>query len=169
MKRFYYWSNLKRVVAEFVAKCFDYPRVKAECKNPGGLLQLIMIPKWKWEVISMDFITGLTRTMRQHDSIIVIMDMLTKVSHFIPVKSTFLASDVAHVVIRDVVRVHGAPKKIVSDKDVKFTSKLWKELFVGLGIELAFSTTYHLQTDGQIERVNRILEDLLRMYVMHLQ
>ena len=67
------------------------------------------------------------------------------------------------------VGLHGVPKKIVSDKDAKFTSKFWKDFFVGLGTELAFSTTYHSQTDGQKERVNMILEDMLRMYVMHQQ
>ena len=75
----------------------------------------------------------------------------------------------AQVFIRDVVILHGVAKKIVLDRDVKFTSKFWKELFASLGTELAFSTTYHLQTDGKTERVNRILEDMLRMYVMHHQ
>ena len=123
--------------------------------------------EWKWEVISMDFITGFPRTMRQHDSIMVVADILTKVAHFIPVKYTFLAREVAQVFIRGVVRLHGVPKKILLEKDAKFTSKFWKELFARLGTELAFSTTYHPQTDGKTERVNRILEDMLRMYVMH--
>ena len=130
---------------------------------------MITIPKGKWEVISMDFIIGLSRTVRQHDSIMVIVDRLTKVSHFIPMKSTLSASIVAQVFIRDVVRLHGVQKKIVLERDVKFTSKFWKELFAGLGTKLAFSKTYNLHTDGQIERVNRILEDMLRMYVMHQQ
>lgn len=134
---------MKRDVAEFVARCFNFQQVKEECKHPSGLLQLILIPEWKWEVISMDFITGLPKTVKQHDSIMVIVDRLTKVTHFIPVKSTFSASDVAKVFIRDVVRLHGVPKKIVSDRDAKFNSKFWKELFTGLGIELAFSTTYY--------------------------
>ena len=141
--------------------------MKAECKNIGGLLQLIAIPDWKWEVISMDFITGLPKIMKQHDSIMVIVDRLTKVAHFIPVKSTFSSSDVAQVLIRDVVRLHGVLKKIVLDRDAKFTSKFWKELFAGLGTELAFNTTYHPQINGQIERFNRILKNMLRMYVMH--
>jgi len=92
----------------------------------------------------MDFITSLPRGGRKHDSIMVVMDRLTKVSHFIPVKSTFSASDVAHVFIIDVVRLHGVPKKIVLDRDAKFTSKFWKVLFAGFGMELALSTSYHL-------------------------
>ena len=94
VSKFYYWLNSKREVAEFVARCLDCQQVKAKCKNPGGLLQPILIPEWKWEFISMDFITGFLRTSRQHDSIMIVVDMLTKVAHFILVKSTYLASDV---------------------------------------------------------------------------
>ena len=117
----------------------------------------------------MEFIIGFLRTMRQHDFIMVVVDKLTKVVHFIPMKYTFLASYVAQVFIKDMVRLHGAPKKIVSDWDVKFISKFWKELFACLGTKLAFSATYHLHTDGQTERIHGILEDMLRMYVMHQQ
>jgi len=91
----------------------------------------------------MDFILGLPRIVRQHDSITVVVDRMKNVVHFIAVKSTFSTSDVAYVFIRDVVRVHGVPKKIVSDKNEKFTSKFWKELFASLGTKLAFNTTYH--------------------------
>jgi len=117
----------------------------------------------------MDFITGLQKIVKQHDSIMVIVARLTKVSHFILVKSMFSVSDVARVFIKDVVRLHGVLKKIVSERDAKFTSKFWKELFAGLGTKLAFITTYHPQIDGKTEKVNRILEDMLRMYVMHQQ
>ena len=117
----------------------------------------------------MEFIRGFPNTDRQHDSIMVVVDNLTKVSHFILVKTTYTASDVEQVFIKDIVRLHGVPKNIMSDRDVKFTSKFWKELFVGLGTELAFNTTYHPQTDGYTKRVNKILEDMLRMYVIHQQ
>ena len=96
----------------------------------------------------MDFITSLPRTVRKHDSIMVVVDRLMNVAHFIPVKSIFSTSDVAQVFIRDVVILHGVLKKIVSDKDAKFTSKFWKELFASLGTQLAFSTTYHPRIDG---------------------
>jgi len=89
-------AETKEDVVEFVARCFDYQRVKAECKHLGGLLQLIAIPKWKWEVISMEFITGFQRIVRHHESILVIFNMFTKVAHFILVKSTFLVSEVAY-------------------------------------------------------------------------
>ena len=89
MKKFYYWPNLKKEVAKFVSRCFDCQQIKAECKHLGGLLQPILIPEWKWEVISMDFITSFPRTSRKHDSIMVVVDKFTKVTHFIPVKYTY--------------------------------------------------------------------------------
>lgn len=94
----------------------------------------------------MDFITGFSRTFRQHDSITVVVDKLTKLVHFNLVKSTYTTTDVSQVFIKDIVRFHGVPKNIISNRDVKFTSRFWKELFAGSGIELAFSTTYHPQT-----------------------
>jgi len=95
VKKFYYWPNMKRDVAEFVARCSDCQRVKAECKHLGGLLQPITIPEWKWEVISMYSITRLLKTVRQHDSVMVVVDRLKKIARFIPMRSTFSASDVA--------------------------------------------------------------------------
>ena len=92
---------------------------------------------------------------------------LSKVAHFILVKTTYLASEVGQVFIREIMRLHGVTMKTVPNMDAKFTSKFWKELFAGLGTKLAFNTTYHLQTDGKTKRVSRILEDMLRMYVMH--
>ena len=104
-------------------RCFDFQCLKEKCNHPSGLLQPISIQEWKWEVISMDFTTGLLRTIRQHNFIMVIVDRLTMVAHFIPVKSTFSSSDVAEVFIRYMVRLRGVTMKIVLDKDVKFTSK----------------------------------------------
>lgn len=91
----------------------------------------------------MDFITGIPRTMKQLHSIIVVVDRLSKVAHFIPVKTTYSSNEVAQAFIREIVRLHGAPKNIVSARDVKFTSKFWKDLFTSLGTKLAFPTTYH--------------------------
>ena len=95
LKKFNYWSNLKKDVAEFVVRCFDCQKVKEGCKHPGGLLKLILILEWKWGVISFQFIKNFPSTVRQHDSIMVFVDMLTKVEHFILVRYTFLASNVA--------------------------------------------------------------------------
>ena len=104
---------------------------------------MILILEWKWEVISIEFIIGLLRKSKKNDSIMVMVDRFTKVAHFITVKSMNLDSGIAQILIKEIVRLHGIPKEIVSDRDAKFTSMFCKELFVGLGIDLAFSTTYH--------------------------
>ena len=117
----------------------------------------------------MDFIIGFPRTLKQHDSIMVVVDKLSKVAHFFLVKTTYLVGEVAQVFTREIVRLHIVTKNIVSNRDAKFTSMFWKELFVGLGTELAFNITYYPQTYEHITRVSRILEDMLRMYFMHQQ
>nr|AAV43998.1 hypothetical protein [Oryza sativa Japonica Group] len=127
-------------------------------RNPPPL----KIPEWKWEEIGMDFMTGLPRTSSGHDSIWVIVDRLTKVAHFIPVKTTYSGSRLAELYMARIVCLHGVPKKIVSDRGSKFTSNFWKKLQEEMGSKLNFSTAYHPQTDGQTERVNQILEDMLR-------
>ena len=105
-------------------------------------------------------------TWRQHDSIMVVVEKLTKKAHFIPVKSTHTTKDIAKIFMKEIFKLHGLPKAIVFDRDVKFTSNFWKELFADLGTKLNFSTAYHPQTDGQTDRVNQVLEDMLLMYVM---
>ena len=95
----------------------------------------------------------------------VVVDKLTKEEHFIPLKSTHKTDDIAKIFMKDIFKLHGLPKAIVFDRDVKFTSNFWKGLFVDLGTKLNFSTTYHPHIDGKTERVNQVLEDMLRMYV----
>jgi hypothetical protein len=114
----------------------------------------------------MDFITKLPRTNKQHDSIMVVVDKLTKAAHFIPVKLTHKETTIADVYMKEITRIHGIPKTIVSERDPKFTSKFCKGLFNGIGKNLNFSTSYHPGSDGQTERVNKVIEDMLRMYVM---
>jgi hypothetical protein len=114
----------------------------------------------------MDFIMGLPRTSKQHDSIMVVVDKLTKVAHFIPLKTTHKAEDVVDIFMKEVARLQGIPKTNVSNRDPKFTSNFWKGLFKGFGMNMNFSTAYHPDSDGKTERVNRLIEDILRMYVM---
>ncbi|XP_066165906.1 uncharacterized protein [Oryza sativa Japonica Group] len=135
---------------------------QAEHQRPAGLLQPLQIPEWKWEEIGMDFITGLPRTSSGHDSIWVVVDRLTKVAHFIPVHTTYTGKRLAELYLSRIMCLHGVPKKIVSDRGSQFTSKFWQKLQEELGTRLNFSTAYHPQTDGQTERVNQILEDMLR-------
>nr|AAV31274.1 putative polyprotein [Oryza sativa Japonica Group]AAV31378.1 putative polyprotein [Oryza sativa Japonica Group] len=162
LKERFWWASMKREIAEYVAVCDVCQRVKAEHQKPAGLLQPLKIPEWKWEEIGMDFITGLPRTSSGHDSIWVIVDRLTKVAHFIPVKTTYSGSRLAELYMARIVCSHGVPKKIVSDRGSQFTSNFWKKLQEEMGSKLNFSTAYHPQTDGQTERVNQILEDMLR-------
>jgi transposase InsO family protein len=121
---------------------------------------------WKWESISMDFIVGLPRTPKGHDSIWVIVDRLTKVAHFIAVRTDYRVEKLADLYIEHILRLHGAPTSIVSDRGTQYMSKFWKSLHKAIGTRLDYSTTYHPQTDGQTERVNHILEDMLRACVL---
>ncbi|KAL0551564.1 hypothetical protein IC582_010653 [Cucumis melo] len=162
LKRVYWWRNMKREVAEFVSRCLVCQQVKAPRQKPAGLLQPLSIPEWKWENVSMDFITGLPRTLRGFTVIWVVVDRLTKSAHFVPGKSTYTASKWAQLYMSDIVRLHGVPVSIVSDRDARFTSKFWKGLQTAMGTRLDFSTAFHPQTDGQTERLNQVLEDMLR-------
>jgi transposase InsO family protein len=112
------------------------------------------VPEWKSEEIAMDFIVGLPRTQSSYDSIWVIVDLLTKVAHFIPIKTTYSGPQLAELYMSRIVCLHGVPKKIVSDKGTQFTSMFWERLHQTLDTQLRFSFAYHAQTDGQIERVN---------------
>jgi hypothetical protein len=127
-------------------------RSRLSTRHPTGLLQHFPIPEWKWEVVTMDFITKLPRTTKKHDSIMVVVDKLTKVSHFIPVKSTHKEANIAEIYMREIAKLHGVPKTIVSDRDSKFTSNFWKGIFKGFGTNLNFSTTYHPDSDGKTKR-----------------
>jgi hypothetical protein len=122
----------------------------------------LQVPEWKWEEIAMDFIMGLPRTQSRYDSIWVIVDRLTNVAHFIPVKTTYSRSQLVELYMLRIVYLHGVPKKIVSDRGTQFTLSFWERLHETLDTQLYFSSAYHPQTDGQIERVNQILEDMLR-------
>jgi IS30 family transposase len=153
---------MKRDIAEYVSLCDTCQRVKAEHQRPAGLLQPLKIPEWKWEEIGMDFIVGLPRSQAGYDSIWVIVDHLTKVAHFIPVKTTYSGAKLAELYMSRIVCLHGVPKKIVSDRGFQFTSKFWEKLHESKDTELNFSSTYHPQTNGQTERTNQILEDMLK-------
>jgi hypothetical protein len=111
--------------------------------RPTGLLQSLAVPDWKWEDISMDFITGHPTTSKGNDSIWVIVDRLTKLAHFLPVKMTFRPPQYAEKYILEIIRLHGIPKTIVSDQGSQFTAHFWEHLYKGLGTSLVRSTAYH--------------------------
>ncbi|WVZ93551.1 hypothetical protein U9M48_039522 [Paspalum notatum var. saurae] len=163
LKERFWWYGMKRAVAEYVAVCDTCQRVKAEHQRPAGLLQPLKILEWKWEEISMDFIVGLPMTQKGYNSIWVVVDRLTKVTHFIPVNTTYSGARLAELYISRIVCLHGVPKRIISDRGSQFTSHFWEQLHDSLDSKLRFSTAYHPQTGGQTERTNQILEDMLRV------
>jgi hypothetical protein len=162
LKKKFWWYGMKREIAEHVAICDSCQRIKAEHQRPARLLQPLRIPQWKWDEIEMDFIFGLPRTRAGYGSIWVVVDRLTKSSHFIPVKTNYNSAVLAELYMSQIVCLHGVPKKIVSDRGTQFTSHFWQQLLEALGTHLNFSSAYHPQADGQTERTNQILEDMLR-------
>ena len=128
----------------------------------SGITATYVDTRMEVDKIGMDFITGLPRTRSGYDSIWVVVDRLTKVAHFIPVKTTYSSAKLAKIYMTRIVCLHGVPRTIVSDRGTQFTSKFWKQLHETLGTRLEFSTAFHPQIDGQTERVNQILEDMLR-------
>jgi hypothetical protein len=117
-------------------------------------------------VVTIDFITKLPRTMKQHDSIMVVVDKLTKAVHFIPAKTTHKEKNIAKIYMKEVVMLHGVHKEIFLDRDSKFTHKCWQGLFKGFETNQNLSTMYHPELDGKTKRNNRIIEDMLIMYMM---
>ena len=122
LKDHYWWRGMKREIAEFVSKCLTCQQIKIKHQKPAGLLQPLSILEWKWERITMDFVTGLPKTQRGHDTIWVIVDRLTKSAHFIATNNTYPLERYARLYVDEIVRLHGAPMSIVSDRDPRFTS-----------------------------------------------
>ncbi|GJU35537.1 putative reverse transcriptase domain-containing protein [Tanacetum coccineum] len=141
-------------------------KVKAEHQKPSGLLQQPEIPVWKWERITMDFITKLPRTPSGYDSIWVIVDRLTKSAHFIPMNEKYKMEKLTRLYLKEIVCRHGVPVSIISDRDPRFASRFWRSLQKSLGTNLDMSTAYHPETDGQSERTIQTLEDMLRACVI---
>ncbi|KAM1721715.1 hypothetical protein ACFX12_023218 [Malus domestica] len=166
IRPFYYWPGMKREIAEYVSRCIIYQQVKAERKKPFGRMQPLPVPQWKWENITMDFVYKLPRTRNGFDGIWVIVDRLTKSAHFIPVREKYPLNKLAKLFISKIVKYHGVPVNIISDRDPRFTSKFWVAFQEALGTQLLYSTAYHPQTDGQSERTIQTLEDMLRSSVL---
>ncbi|KAJ9538736.1 hypothetical protein OSB04_031469 [Centaurea solstitialis] len=162
LKQNFWWNGMKQDVANFVARCLTCQKVKIEHQRASGFLQPLEIPAWKWEDISMDFVTGLPKTLKKNNAIWVIVDRLTKSAHFLPIQEGCSVDKLSELFQREIIRLHGTPVSIVSDRDPRFTSRFWKGLQKAWGTRLRLSTAFHPQTDGQSERTIQTLEDMLR-------
>jgi hypothetical protein len=157
----FFWPRMHRDVECLVARCTTCQKAKSRLSN-HSLYMPLPVPTSPWLDISMDFVLGLPRTKKGRDSIFVVVDRFSEMAHFIPCHKTDDASSVAELFFREIIRLHGIPNKIVSDRDAKFLSHFWRSLWNKLGTKLLFSTTCHPQTDGQTEVVNRTLSTMLR-------
>ncbi|KAL4323160.1 hypothetical protein GQ457_11G026100 [Hibiscus cannabinus] len=164
LKEHMFWPKMRRDVERFCERCVTCKKAKSKV-SPHGLYLPLPIPDTPWTDISMDFVLGLPRTRTCRDSIFVVVDRFSKMAHFIACHKTDDVVNVANLFFREIVRLHGIPKSIVSDKDVKFLSHFWRTLWSKIGTKLMFSTTCHPQTDGQTEVVNRVLSTLLRSII----
>jgi hypothetical protein len=160
-----YWRGVYNDVQDYVRSCVSCAQNKASHLNASDLLHPLPIPARRWETMTMDFVGPLPMTSSGHDFLLVVVDKFSKTVHLIACTQKVTASEVSQLVYDNVVRLHGFPETIVSDRDTRFTSNFWKALWKLSGTQLAMSSSYHPQTDGQTENVNRAVQDILRAYV----
>ncbi|MCO5562216.1 hypothetical protein L7F22_015842 [Adiantum nelumboides] len=165
IETYFYWPTMKRDIPDYVSNCVVCQKTKFDRGKQPGLLQPLPIPDSPWESISMDFIFGLPKSIHGNIGIWTIVDRFSKQAHFIPIKKTIKAHQMATLFISQIFKYHGLPTSIVSDRDPRMTSNFWKGLFENLGTRLNFASAYHPQTDGQSEIANLTILDLLKSYV----
>jgi hypothetical protein len=166
IKSQFYWPDMKGDIVDYVQKCMVCQQAKTTNTSPAGLLQPLPIPSQVWEDIAMDFITGLPISSG-YTTIMVVVDRLTKYAHFVSMKSDYTSKSVAEAFMHNIVKLHGMPKSIVSDRDKVFTSSFWQQLFKLQGTSLAMSSAYHPQSDGQTEVLNKVVELFLRCFTFN--
>lgn len=168
VSREYYWPEMRKDIIKFVNKCDVCQRTKTPRHLPHGYLQPLPTPQTPWSSLSMDFIVKLPLS-QGFDSILVVVDRLTKMAHFIACQEATDAEGLAELFLRHIFRIHGLPKDIVSDRGPSFQSKFWRKVLELLQIQSKLSSAFHPETDGQTERVNQCLEQFLRCYVNYQQ
>ena len=169
VKEVFHWQGIDRDVERYVHQCDSCLRVKAPRRKKQGELHPLSIPERRWESVSVDLITDLPKTAKGFDTIVVVVDRLSKMVHIVASTKSVTAEGMARIFEQNVFKLHGIPQEIVSDRDVRFQAQFWQEYCASLGIKLRMSTAKHPQTDGQTENANGVLEDTLRHYVGPLQ
>ncbi|XP_026451123.1 uncharacterized protein LOC113351333 [Papaver somniferum] len=164
----FYWTGMHRDIVSLISQCDVYQRNKADHTNSSGLLEPLPIHEHDWQHIAMDFIEGLP-VSNMKSVILVVVDRLTKYAHFLALQHPYTASSVAHAFLNQVMKLHGLPSSIVSDRDKVFTSNVWHDLFKALGTSINLSTAYHPQSDGQTERANACVENYLSLKISPFQ
>ncbi|MGQ3285828.1 RNase H-like domain-containing protein [Bosea sp. (in: a-proteobacteria)] len=165
VERHFWWPTLRADVERYVAHCDKCQRSKPRGGRVPGTLQPLPIPHDPWESVTVDFVTGLPRTLHGYDAICVFVDRLTKMTHFVPCKKAITAEETAELFLQHVVRLHGEPATLISDRGPQFAGHFMHGYLRRLGTQSRLSTAYHPQTDGQTERMNRVLEEMLRSFV----
>lgn len=165
LARSFYWPRLPHMVGEYCRTCPTCQSIKGDTQKPIGLLQPLSIPRRKWDSVSLDLIVHLPKTRNGHTAIVVFVDRASKMIICEPTVNEVTAEQLAQLYYKAVFRFHGVPSELVSDRDPKFTSDFWQAFHKRLGTRFNMSTANHAQTDGQTERANRTLEDMLRAYV----
>ena len=162
ISRQFWWPQMRESVQTFIRSC---QRSKSSTKRPFGLMTPLEIPDSRWHTVTMDFIMDLPPSANGNDAILVLVDKLTKYVHLVPTFKKCSAEDVARLFIAHIYQYHGVPKVLISDRDPRFTSAFWRAFCSRLQLKPRFSTAFHPQTDGQTERTNRVLEEVLRHFI----
>ncbi|KAJ9522039.1 hypothetical protein QJQ45_005086 [Haematococcus lacustris] len=165
LSRVFYWDTMRADVRHYVTTCDACQRDKSSTLKPGGLLNPLSIPDYRWESVSMDLITKLPSAPHGFDAICVFVDRLSKMVHFVPCKESMNAKGFARLFVDNVFKLHGLPKDMVSDRGPHFHNTFWHHVQKLLGMRGSLSSSYHPQSDGQTERYNRVLEEMLRHYI----
>ncbi|KAH0606065.1 uncharacterized protein H6S33_004522 [Morchella sextelata] len=168
ISRDYYWPLMRNYIARYVRNCHTCQRSKPNTHGKVGVFRPLPIPEQPWREVSMDFVTGLPES-EGYDAIMVVIDRLTDMRHLLPCNTTINSEDVAQVYLRNIWKLHGLPTHVTSDRSTQFTAKFWRALCKHLDIEARMSTAFHLETDGQTERLNAVMEQYLRGYVSYQQ
>lgn len=163
--RNFWWPRMHADVASYVKHCPECQRSKALHQRPYGLLQPLPIPDERWHTVSLDWITGFSTTARGHNSILVFVDKLTKMVHLAPTSKRCTVDETARLFFQHVESKHGTPRQLITDRDSRLTSDFWAQLSKRLGITMLMSTAFHPETDGQTERTNKVVEEVLRNFL----